>query len=120
MNAKNEWKTISKQTSNIFRLDYLKNKPYKIRIKYTYSQNNKQCIKYSDQTVISLQNFKVKLIWNKSDHGTNINFVNDDRIICKNGHRYTPENTYITPDGRRNCRACIRNSSSEYSRRIKA
>ena len=27
---------------------------------------------------------------------------------CVNGHEYDPSNTYVTPDGRRNCRACRR------------
>lgn len=29
-----------------------------------------------------------------------------DRKVCVNGHRYTEENTYRYPDGRRNCRTC--------------
>lgn len=29
-----------------------------------------------------------------------------DKTHCKNGHEYTPENTYITPNGWRNCRIC--------------
>lgn len=27
---------------------------------------------------------------------------------CRRKHEFTPENTYITPDGRRNCRRCRR------------
>lgn len=27
---------------------------------------------------------------------------------CKQGHAFTPENTYIAPDGRRGCRSCRR------------
>jgi hypothetical protein len=27
---------------------------------------------------------------------------------CIHGHEYTPENTYIRPDGRRTCRECFR------------
>jgi hypothetical protein len=27
---------------------------------------------------------------------------------CRNDHEYTPENTYIRPDGRRRCRECNR------------
>ena len=27
---------------------------------------------------------------------------------CPNDHEYTPENTYVAPDGRRNCRTCQR------------
>jgi hypothetical protein len=27
---------------------------------------------------------------------------------CKHGHEYTPENTYRKPNGRRDCRICIR------------
>jgi hypothetical protein len=29
-------------------------------------------------------------------------------LACKNGHPYTPETTYIRPDGRRRCRICHR------------
>lgn len=28
------------------------------------------------------------------------------RTSCRRGHEYTPENTYIGPDGKRVCRAC--------------
>ncbi len=28
---------------------------------------------------------------------------------CKHGHEFTPDNTHITPDGSRDCRACRRN-----------
>jgi hypothetical protein len=31
-----------------------------------------------------------------------------ERTHCKNGHEYTPANTYRLPDGRRDCRTCIR------------
>ena len=48
----------------------------------------------------------------------NISF-NAVKTKCKNGHHYTLENTYFTPDGRRNCRSCIRNSVSKYKRKIK-
>jgi len=27
---------------------------------------------------------------------------------CKRGHRFSPDNTYYTPDGRRRCRTCLR------------
>src|SRR4029453_9772594 len=27
---------------------------------------------------------------------------------CKRGHRFSPENTYYTPDGHRRCRTCLR------------
>lgn len=37
---------------------------------------------------------------------------------CKNGHEYTPENTYIRPirerSGKRDCRACIRERVARY------
>jgi hypothetical protein len=29
------------------------------------------------------------------------------RTHCKYGHEFTPENTYIRPEGRRECRVCI-------------
>jgi Transcription factor WhiB len=27
---------------------------------------------------------------------------------CKRGHRFSPDNTYYTPDGHRRCRTCLR------------
>lgn len=30
------------------------------------------------------------------------------KTVCKNGHPYTAENTYVRPDGERECRACKR------------
>jgi len=29
---------------------------------------------------------------------------------CKQGHKWTPENSYIRPDGQRDCRTCKRES----------
>jgi len=29
-----------------------------------------------------------------------------ESTFCRNGHPRTPENTYVSPDGRRNCRPC--------------
>lgn len=37
-------------------------------------------------------------------------------VACINGHDYTPENTYIRPDGNRDCRACIRSRVAKYRR----
>lgn len=34
--------------------------------------------------------------------------INARRTQCVNGHPFTSENTYLTPDGRRQCRVCIR------------
>lgn len=42
---------------------------------------------------------------------------------CKNGHEFTPENTYIKPglrDGRRTCRACQRAAVAAYTTRRSA
>ena len=39
------------------------------------------------------------------------------RTHCSAGHEYVPENTYISKDGARVCRACRRKSHREYERR---
>lgn len=39
---------------------------------------------------------------------------------CPAGHEYTPENTYISPAGGRNCRACTRIKNREAQRRRRA
>lgn len=36
---------------------------------------------------------------------------------CKSGHRYDTANTYIRPNGRRDCRACIRDRVRRYKAR---
>ncbi len=33
---------------------------------------------------------------------------------CPQGHEYTPENTYVSPQGERNCRACGRERDRRY------
>lgn len=41
---------------------------------------------------------------------------------CKNGHKYTPENTYMRPSaasGRRQCRTCNREAARRYAARKK-
>jgi hypothetical protein len=34
--------------------------------------------------------------------------LNAAKSHCKRGHEFSPDNTYVTPDGRRMCRACMR------------
>jgi WhiB family redox-sensing transcriptional regulator len=36
---------------------------------------------------------------------------------CKHGHRFSAENTYYTPDGRRRCRNCLREAQPTRARR---
>jgi hypothetical protein len=36
------------------------------------------------------------------------NHNNARKTHCKRGHPFTPENTYMSSDGKRRCRACIR------------
>lgn len=38
-------------------------------------------------------------------------------ITCRNGHPYSPENTYLRPNGARDCRACIRQRVASYKKR---
>lgn len=39
---------------------------------------------------------------------------------CIHGHPFSADNTYITPDGRRNCRTCRLNAKHAYRRRRSA
>ena len=40
------------------------------------------------------------------------------RTHCEHGHEYTPQNTYITPHGARNCRTCHREYEAARKRRV--
>lgn len=37
---------------------------------------------------------------------------------CKHGHEFTPENTYIRPNGRRQCRTCTNDRTREYQQTV--
>ncbi len=37
--------------------------------------------------------------------------------ICKRGHELNPENTYVSPNGKRTCKTCRQASSREYRQR---
>lgn len=47
---------------------------------------------------------------------------NAAKSSCVNGHAFTPENTYVRPDGlgRRQCRACARLAQRRYAERAAA
>lgn len=38
--------------------------------------------------------------------------------ICRQGQEYTEENTYFRPNGRRDCRACVRERARSYKQRL--
>lgn len=46
--------------------------------------------------------------------------MNRAKTRCRNGHEFTPENTYVNPRGSRVCRACARRSSQECVRAKRA
>jgi HNH endonuclease len=37
-----------------------------------------------------------------------------DRLTCRNGHSFTPVNTYVHPDGSRDCRTCRRDAARRF------
>lgn len=39
-----------------------------------------------------------------------INYFNNNDDYCRNGHHRTPNDTYVRPDGQRECRICRRNA----------
>ena len=87
---KKQWKTISQKSSDeptiIFRIDGLQNrKVYKIRMKYIYYQKYMKFEKYSNELNIELDKKWISLIFHRKCHGKHIQFINDDRIICKGG-----------------------------------
>ena len=39
---------------------------------------------------------------------------------CWRGHKFSGDNLYVAPDGRRNCRACVRIASRKYEKKRRA
>jgi HNH endonuclease len=49
--------------------------------------------------------------------GTSFSAVNKRKVKCDNGHPFDGRNTYIKPNGHRDCRCCIRARVAKYQRR---
>ena len=54
---------------------------------------------------------------NSSDTLRHGRYFNANKTHCPRGHEYTPENTKLIPDGRRDCRACHKIRNAEYRAR---
>ena len=50
---------------------------------------------------------------------SSISAVNATKTHCIHGHEYTPENTYLRPNGSRNCKICQRIREREWEQRKK-
>lgn len=53
--------------------------------------------------------------WENNRRGISPPSENSRKTHCDEGHEFTPENTYITPNGWRECRRCDRERNSEYT-----
>lgn len=42
---------------------------------------------------------------------------NTQKMHCKHGHEFTPENTYVYRGGRRQCKTCIKLRKREHRQR---
>ncbi|MEQ4610303.1 hypothetical protein ABMX48_29395 [Streptomyces cavourensis] len=52
--------------------------------------------------------------------GESFSAMNAAKTSCTNGHTYDETNTYIRPDGTRDCRACRRDAVARYAERKRA
>lgn len=52
--------------------------------------------------------------------GNSFAAVNAAKAACDHGHPFDAANTYIRPDGHRDCRACVRRRVAEYAGRQRA
>lgn len=46
--------------------------------------------------------------------GTGISAINAKKTHCIHSHEFTPDNTYITPDNKRNCKTCRKISCQKF------
>lgn len=51
--------------------------------------------------------------------GTSPSALNAVKTHCPQGHPYTPENTYVRPNGHRKCRICKREGDRQRSARLR-
>lgn len=51
---------------------------------------------------------------NNADMTAKGRHANDNKTQCPQGHEYSPENTYIRPNGKRECRTCKREHRRKY------
>jgi hypothetical protein len=55
--------------------------------------------------------------WVNSERGRSPIPLNAAKTSCVNGHEFDAENTYVRPNGHRDCRACIRDRARAYAAR---
>ncbi len=53
--------------------------------------------------------------WENNRRGISPPSENSRKTHCDEGHEFTPENTYVTPDGWRECRKCARERVAEWA-----
>ena len=69
---------------------------------------HRRCVNWADlEPVTGYEN---------SMRGKGVGAINAAKTRCDYGHDYTPENTYIDPDGGRECRTCRAERSREWVR----
>lgn len=55
---------------------------------------------------------------NSIDNSVSPMAQNSRKTHCPQGHEYLPENTYVTPEGFRQCRICQRERSAKWKRKV--
>jgi hypothetical protein len=67
---------------------------------------NKKCVNPEHLEIVTLREHTFK----KGSFA----YKNHNAIYCIRGHSFTNENTYLTPDGRRQCKICMRLRNEKY------
>lgn len=72
---------------------------------------NRKCVNPAHMEQVSIKENTLR--------GTSFSAVNLRKDTCVNGHQLDKENTYTRPNGKRDCRICIRNRVAAYDKRRK-
>ncbi|MFF5471081.1 WhiB family transcriptional regulator [Streptomyces achromogenes] len=70
------------------------------------SYSSRKWITSEDVLIYQPQTVTIREYVNRPDHAGPREWRPGQKQKCDRGHAFTPENTYTTPNGKRNCRAC--------------
>ena len=77
----------------------------------------KRCVRPDHLEAVTVKVNNQRALDNGQAQPSALSQRNAAKLFCRNGHPYSPDNTYVTPQGHRDCRTCKRAADERLRRR---